>query len=58
MKYVGIETYFQMKNTVSKSDQADRRYTALKSGVLNKNWANVADILKVSSSKFSQIQTY
>ena len=44
-----------MKKTAWKSDQANRRYTALKSDVLNKNQANVADILKVRSSKFNRI---
>ena len=29
--------YFQMKEIASKSDKADRRYTGLKLGVLNKN---------------------
>ena len=33
---VGIVTYFQMKETASQSDMADRRYTGLKLGVLNK----------------------
>ena len=34
---VGLERYFQMKETASQSDKADRRYTGLKLGVLNKN---------------------
>ena len=34
---VGLEKYFQMKKTASQSDKADRRYTGLKLGVLNKN---------------------
>ena len=29
--------YFHMKETASQSDKADRRYTGLKLGVLNKN---------------------
>ena len=36
------------------ASNSGRRYIALKSGVLNKNWVNVADILKVRSSKFNQ----
>ena len=34
---VGLEKYFQMKETASQSDKAHRRYTGLKLGVLNKN---------------------
>ena len=34
---VGLEKYFQMKEAVSQSDKADRRYTGLKLGVLNEN---------------------
>ena len=34
---VGLERYFQMKEIASQSDKADRRYTGLKLGVLNKN---------------------
>ena len=34
---VGLEEYFQVKETESQSDKADRRYTGLKLGVLNKN---------------------
>ena len=34
---VGFEMYFQMIETASQSDKADRRYTGLKLGVLNKN---------------------
>ena len=34
---VGLERYFQMKEAASQSDKADRRYTGLKLGVLNKN---------------------
>ena len=33
---LGLETYFQMKETASQSDEADRRYTGLKLGVLNR----------------------
>ena len=29
--------YFQMKETASQADKADRRYTGLKLGVLSKN---------------------
>ena len=36
-KNVELETDFQMKETASQSDKADRRYTGLKLGVLNKN---------------------
>ena len=35
-----------MKVTASQSDKTDRRYTGLKLGVLNKNWTNLADILR------------
>ena len=35
---VELETYFQMKKTASKLDQPDRRYTSLKSAVLNNNY--------------------
>ena len=42
-----------MKNTQSQSDQADRRHTGLKSGVLNKNKANLGDI---STGTFFKIQ--
>ena len=35
-----------MKEAVSQSDKADRRYTSLKLGVLNKNWTSLADILR------------
>ena len=31
------QTYFQIKETASQSDKADRRYTGLKLVVLNKN---------------------
>ena len=55
-RYVGFETYFQMKKTASMLDLADRIYTALKTGVLNKILANVADILKVRSLKIGQQQ--
>ena len=34
---VGLERYFQMKETASQSDKVDRRNTGLKLGVLNKN---------------------
>ena len=34
---VELERYIQMKETDSQSDKADRRYTGLKLGVLNKN---------------------
>ena len=43
---VGLERYFQMKETASQSDKADRRYTGLKLGVLNKNETSLADILR------------
>ena len=43
---VGLETYFQMKETASQSDKADRRYIGLKLGVLNKKKTNFADILR------------
>ena len=35
-----------MKETASKSDKADRRYTGLKLGVLNKNYTTLADMLR------------
>ena len=35
-----------MKETASQSDKADRRYTGLKLGVLNKNKTSLADILR------------
>ena len=35
-KNVELETYSQMKETALQSDKADRRYTGLKLGVLNK----------------------
>ena len=35
-----------MKETASQSDKADRRYTGLKLGVLNKNQTSLADILR------------
>ena len=35
-----------MKETASQSDKADRRYTGLKLGVLNKNYTSLADILR------------
>ena len=35
-----------MKETTSQSDKADRRYTGLKLGVLNKNETSLADILR------------
>ena len=34
---VELERYFQKKETASQSDKADRRYTGLKLGDLNKN---------------------
>ena len=34
---VGLERYFQMKEIASQSDKADRKFTGLKLGVLNKN---------------------
>ena len=34
---VGLDRYFQMKETAPQSDKVDRRYTGLKLGVLNKN---------------------
>ena len=35
-----------MKETASQSDKADRKYTSLKLGVLNKNYTNLYDILR------------
>ena len=35
-----------MKETASQSEKADRRYTGLKLGVLNKNERSLADILR------------
>ena len=35
-----------MKETASQSEKADRRYTGLKLGVLNKNETSLADILR------------
>ena len=35
-----------MKETASQSDKADRRYTGLKLGVLNKNKTSLADSLR------------
>ena len=35
-----------MKETASQSDKADRKYTSLKLGVLNKNYTNLYVILR------------
>ena len=35
-----------MKGIASQSDKANRRYTGLKLGVLNKNYTSLADILR------------
>ena len=35
-----------MKETASQSDKADRRYSGLRLGVLNKNLTNLDDILR------------